>query len=77
MGRGQWGRAFANSPFASVLFLLLATFAAANLAALLLGVSLRPGRLFRRSKGEWIAFGVVAVALLLANWGYRIAMGMD
>lgn len=76
MGRGEGVRAFVNSPLASLFYVAILAFMVINLAALALRARITPGRLFRwRARGWWI-FGFTIVALLFANWGYRLAMGM-
>lgn len=76
MAQGQWQQAFADSPFAAALFIFAAAVLVWNLAGLLSGRQLRFGSRLRFWSGRGKVVAIALVLLLLANWIYRIGMGL-
>lgn len=76
MAGGDWGFAVTNYPLAAPFYLAVAAVFAWNAAALLSGARLTRGRLL--ILGRWRRPALVTAALLLAaNWGYRLALGLQ
>ncbi len=75
MAHGDWDAALTNSPFAAALFVVVALVFLWNVIALLAGVRLRPGQRLRFWQGRVLVVVLVLGGLVLANWGYRLAMG--
>lgn len=76
MAHGQFLSALQMCPLAALLYVATACVFAFNMAALLCGVRLIPGRLL-----EWrTRTGVIGVCifglLILLNWLYRLALGL-
>ncbi len=76
MAAGEWGAVLCACPLAAVLYGVAAAVFAWNAAGLLLGVRLERGPWLRLGgqRGWWLLGG--AVAAVLANWAYRLAMGL-
>ena len=76
IAQGNWEFAFYNSPLACLLYLLAIVMFAWNTAALMLGVRLSLGRLFRirRIQTRWLTLIISSIFLL--NWGYRLSLGL-
>ncbi len=72
---GRWAFAWEQVPFAFPLYGLMLMVFFWNAAALVFGVQLYRGRWLRRIRTRWVvtALGV----LLLANWIYRLSMGLS
>jgi len=78
MVTGDWSNAVAESPLASLFFLVVVVVFAWNTLALLTGRRIRRGRWLRfDSRRKRWAFGAVAAILVLANWGYRFQAGLQ
>ncbi|MFP4444752.1 MAG: DUF2752 domain-containing protein [Desulfosudaceae bacterium] len=76
MAGGDWGFAVFNYPLAAPFYLAVAAVFAWNAAALLTGMRLARGRLLVPGRFRRTVY-VTAALLLAANWGYRLALGLQ
>lgn len=76
MAKGQWLAVLHDCPLAAVLYGLTGMIFAWHAAALILGVNLERGSWLRLDgkRGLWI-LGTAGL-MVLANWAYRLAMGL-
>lgn len=73
VAHGNWSLVWNDCPVVFVFFTLMALVFVWSTVAMSTGVILGRGRLLR---GRWLAFyGIVLLALMLANWIYRLKMG--
>ena len=76
LGHGMWNYALTDCPLGILLYGFTALVFAWNAAGLLFGVRLRRGRwLSPGRRMKWFFFWLF-VALVLANWTYRLAVGL-
>lgn len=76
MAKGDWPYALHDSPVVVVLYALTAFLFAWNAAALAFGVVMEPGPLLKSRAVKWSA-ATVLIALVLANWIYRLVRGFS
>ena len=76
MAKGDWPYVFHDSPVVVVLYALTAFVFAWNAAALAFGVVLEPGPVLKSRGMKWSGAGLLIV-LVLANWIYRLSMGLS
>ncbi|MDO9542909.1 MAG: DUF2752 domain-containing protein [Kiritimatiellia bacterium] len=77
--RGIWAAGIHNCPLAPLVYLsVIAVFAynAAVTGAALFGLQIRRGQFLRLSSKKTVVLAVVLFLLLLANWIYRLIMGL-
>lgn len=77
LAHGQWQAVWHDCPLVILLYLLTALVLAWNAAGLLLGVKLAlgPGLRLTKTRGLWL--GGVLSLLILLNWIYRLALGLN
>jgi hypothetical protein len=73
---GQWGYAFANCPLAFAVYMVAAVMFAWNFPALVFGVIISRGPLPRLEPKQRGKAAALVLLLFLANWVYRISMGL-
>lgn len=76
MAHGQWLDVLQACPLAALLYAATAFVFAINTAALLCGVCLTLGRLFKWRARAWVIFLCFFGLLILFNWLYRLALGL-
>lgn len=76
MARGEFFAALSTYPLAALLYPATALFFAANAAALICRVNLRPGRWLKWRARGWIIFLGIFGLLIALNWIYRLAVGL-
>ncbi|MCX6993774.1 MAG: DUF2752 domain-containing protein [Kiritimatiellaeota bacterium] len=76
MAQGQWLAVLHTCPLAVLLYAATALVFAVNMAALLCGVRLTPGRWLRWRARAWVVFLCFFGLLILFNWLYRLALGL-
>ena len=76
MAHGQWLLVLQTCPLALLLYAATALMLAVNVAALLCGLRLTPGRRLKWSARVWIIFLCFFGLLILINWLYRLALGL-
>lgn len=76
MAAGQWATVIRDCPLAAALYAATAVVFAWHAAALILGVHLERGPWLRLDGRRGMAALAAAVLLVLANWIYRLAMGL-
>lgn len=76
MAEGDFAYAFYNSPLGGVAYVLAAFVFAWNATALISGLKIAPGRVFRIKTGRrrWLIAALVLLVML--NWGYRLSLGL-
>ncbi|MEM7392236.1 MAG: DUF2752 domain-containing protein [Verrucomicrobiota bacterium] len=75
---GQWAWAWQNAPFAFVFYALTVIALFWNLAALLSGYCIARGSALRMTTPRRACFVILFfLAGILANWTYRLAMGLS
>lgn len=77
LAHGHWPQVFHDCPLVILLYALTALVFAWNAAGLLLGVNiaLGPGLRLTKTRGLWL--GGVLGLLILLNWIYRLALGLN
>jgi hypothetical protein len=74
---GHWGYAMANCPLACLLYLIVAAVYVFNGAGLLLGLRIRRGAWLRLEDWPWQWVLTGCGFLVLTNWLYRLACGLQ
>lgn len=75
VSQGAWAFAFHNAPIAILLYAGMVAFFFWHAAGLVTGTLIRPGYALRRVPMSWLAGALIV--LILANWAYRLAMGLS
>jgi hypothetical protein len=75
MADGNWAYVLQDCPVVILLYAVTAMVFAWNTAALILGVTIKLGSWTSRRIARWSALFVLVV-LALANWAYRLSMGL-
>ena len=75
MAHGNWHYVLHDCPAAMLLYILTAVVFAWNAAALAFGVTIEPGPLLTSRGVKW-GGAIVLIVLVLANWVYRLSMGL-
>ena len=76
---GNWAAGFYLCPFALILFIItiaVLVYNAVVLVAGLFGVRVQLGKLFRLSARKTVVLAVCFLLLLMANWIYRLFLGL-
>lgn len=76
MAHGQWLAVLHTCPLAALLYAATALVFAVNVAALLCGVRLTPGRWLKWRARAWVVFLCFCGLLILLNWLYRLFYGI-
>ena len=74
---GEWRYAIWNCPLSIVVFAAIVVLMAWNLTGLLMGRIIERGRWLRPGKKMTRILWIIGVMLILANWCYRLAMGLS
>ncbi len=73
---GEWGTALINCPLVFGLYLFTVVLFVWNASALISGMVLLPGPLFRSTPARRRKIVCLVCGLFLLNWAYRLVMGL-
>ncbi len=77
MARGHWLTALADCPAVALLFFVVVAVFAWNAAAVVFGVNISRGPALRLNGRRLFWVCVAILAIVMMNWFYRLAMGLD
>ncbi len=77
MARGHWLTALADCPAVALLFFIVVGVFIWNAAALIFGVNISRGSALKLNGRRCLWICITIFAVVMMNWFYRLAMGLD